>query len=71
MSYALSKLGNIIAEILYFLSMFSCLTFFENIEAGTKFSSHQAKMFVHKQIQKQCFLGKYEATRSVLRFVQI
>ena len=45
---ALGKLGNIVAETLWFLSTFPCLPTSGNIVAETKFASREAKMFPNK-----------------------
>ena len=42
---AMSKLGNIVAEKLCFLSMFPCLPISRNIVAEKQFASQDAKMF--------------------------
>ena len=45
---ALGKLGNIVAETLCFLSMFSCLPTLKNIVEETKFVSKEVEMFPKK-----------------------
>ena len=47
-----SKLGNIVAETLCFLSMFPCLPTSDNVVAEIKFASQESKI-VSQQIRKR------------------